>query len=345
MKRTVTVACGLLWTVLVASLALMGSPTQASARADEEIDAEADGPRPPLVIVRALGNNTPTEALRVACRTLLATYPVRCEIRSSRSFVDVRDAWSDKRQQLDAREALELLFRDRASDAIAEINITAVDIYEPAKPFVFGLASLTDRVAVVSLARIGGRKTSDRIRKLVLHETAHTLGLHHHDDVDCVMRQDPTVEALDTAPKRPCAVCRKELARIAQHLARPGQIALDRGRSHLIRGEAEAARSLLLGTVWAQDYDADVLTEFGVAFHEAEQWDDAVGVLKFVVEELDDGNAQAHVHLGLAYQLRGHEGDLQRAIEHFERAVELKPEWTTVAAHINVLQAPSAQGP
>jgi predicted Zn-dependent protease len=343
MKRTVTVVCGLLWTAFVASIAMVGSPSPASARSDE-VQAE-DGSRPPLVVVRALGNNTPTEALRLACRTLLASFPVRCEIRSSRSFVEVRQAWSDKRQQLDAREALELLFRDRASHALAEINVTAVDIYEPAKPFVFGLASLTDRVAVVSLARIGGRHTTDRLRKLVLHETAHTLGLHHHDDVDCVMRQDPTVASLDTAPKRPCAKCRTELARSAKHLARPGQIALDRGRSHLIRGEAEAARSLLLGTVWAQDYDAEVLTEFGVAFHDAHHWDDAVGVLKFVVQELDPDNAQAHVHLGLAYQMRGKDGDIDRAIRHFERAVELKPEWTTVAAHINVLQAPSAQGP
>lgn len=336
--------CGLLWTALVATIVMMGRPAPASARADEA-QGEIDGPRPPLVVVRALGNNTPTEALRLACRTLLSTYPVRCEIRASRSFIDVRKAWSDKRQQLDAREALELMFRDRASDAVAEINITAVDIFEPAKPYVFGLASLTDRVAVVSLARIGGRKTSDRLRKLVLHETAHTLGLHHHDDEDCVMRQDPTVASLDAAPRRPCAQCRRELAASAQHLARPGQIALDRGRSHLIRGESEAARTLLLGTVWAQEYDAEVLTEFGVAFHEAQKWDDAVGVLKFVVQELDADNARAHVHLGLAYQMRGNEGDIDRAIEHFERAVQLKPEWTTVAAHINVLQAPSAQGP
>jgi predicted Zn-dependent protease len=341
MKRTVTAIRGLLWTAFAASIALMGSPSRASARTDETV-AVAEETRPPLVVVRALGN-VPTEATRLACRSLLKRYPVRCEIRASRSFVEVRGAWSDKRQQLDAREALELLFRDRAGDALAEINI----IYEPAKPFVFGLASLTDRVAIVSLSRIGGANTAERLRKLVLHETAHTLGLHHHDDDDCVMRQDPTVESLDMAPSKPCAKCRKTLTKASQHLARPGQIALDRGRSFLIRGEAEAARSLLLGTVWAQDYDVDVLTEFGVAFHEAKQWDDAVGVLKFVVQELDDTHAEAHVHLGLAYQFRGHRGDLDRAIEHFERAVELKPEWTTVAAHLNVLQnqAPSAQGP
>jgi predicted Zn-dependent protease len=287
--------------------------------------------------------------LRLACRTLLSAYPVRCEIRSSRALSPMMSAWSDPRDQLDARAALEIMFRDRADDAAVEINVTNVDIYEAGKPYVFGLASLTDRVAVVSLARIDGnrKRLPKRMAKLVLHEAGHAMGLHHHDHRDCVMRQDPTAGSLDHAPDRLCDACHRILVGQVTQLTKPGQLALDRARSHLVRGEGDAAREHLVQTLWNGDFDYDVLNGFAMAFFEARHFNDAISVLKYVTKHRPE-YAEAHVNLGLAYQMRAADGDRRLAISQFERALELRPNWDLVADHLAGLQGPNeniAQGP
>ena len=244
------------------------------------------------------------------------------------------------RDQLDARKGLELLFRDRAADALVEIDLTNRDIFEHGKPFVFGLASLSDRIAIISTARLQSADAevyADRLTKLVMHEAGHTFGLHHHSSDDCVMRRDPSVASLDEAPTTPCERCRGKLEHRTLTLARPGQLALDRARGLLVRHDPDSARQLLLGTVWAGEYGPAVLHEFGVAFQKAGQLDDAIGILQFLVEESPD-HARGHVSLGIALQARGAKGDRATAIRHFERALELRPEWTTVEAHLNQMR-------
>ena len=249
-------------------------------------------------------------------------------------------AVDETRGQLDARKALELLFRDRAADALVEIDLTHRDIFERGKPFVFGLASLSDRIAIISTARLQSsdpQRYTDRLTKLVMHEAGHTFGLHHHNTGECVMRRDPSVASLDEAPTTPCERCRSKLEHRTINLARPGQLALDRARGLLVRHDPDSARQLLLGTVWAGEYGPAVLLDFGVAFHKAGQLDDAIGIFQFLVEETPD-HARGHVNLGIALQARDGEGDRAAAIVHFERALELRPEWTTVEAHLNSLR-------
>ncbi len=345
MTRNVPVAHQLLWAVLAAVLAGLFFAPAVRAKTDVHEPARVTKSRLPLVVVRGLGSTTPN-ATRLACRALLEHMDVLCEIRASRSLAEVRFAWNPKREQLDARAALGRIFRDRASDAIAEINLTSVDIYETTKPYIFGLASLTDRVALVSLARIGGDDAdfASRLGKLVVHETLHSFGLHHHHDQACVMRQDPSVAALDTAPSGPCSKCQAKLDKQTKTLVRPGQLALDRSRSYLVRGEPSMARQYLLSTVWAGVYTHDLLLDFGTAFYDAGEWDDSIGIFRFLIEA-DAQDANGHVRLGLAYQARAQQGDVEAAIDHFEQALALRPEWTTVAAHLTGLQSPRAQGP
>lgn len=328
----------------------LARPTPGVAAPGASQEATAAGPteaRPPLVVVRALGP-VPQESLRTACRVLLTEYPVRCEIREGRSIFTAVGAWDEEREQLDSNRALDALFRSRPADALVEVNITHVDMFEPGKPYVFGLASLTDRLAVVSLSRIEGDGTTaltDRLEKLVLHETGHALGLVHHDDHDCSMRRDPTVESLDAAPDHLCPVCHEQLMANAKKLARPGQIALDRARSHLARGEPDHAREQLVTALWKGQRDSELLNGFALAFIEARQWNEAISVLEYVLRAHDQ-YAEAHVNLGLAYQMRALEGDRGRAVDHFERALDLRPDWELVAEHLSAFTtAPSAQGP
>lgn len=330
----------------LAALCVLALVQPTDAGADEIVTAEATPARPPLIVVRALGP-VPDGSLRTACRVLLNEYPVRCEIRPTRSIFEALAGWDEAREQLDAGITLDSLFRDRTGDALVELNITHVDIFEPGKPYVFGLASLTDRVALVSLSRIDDDPTRSRKRleKLVLHETGHALGLVHHDDPSCSMRRDPTVASLDEAPRHLCKTCHAQLAANAKMLARPGQLALDRARSHLVRGENDQAREQLVSALWSGQDDSELLNGFALAFIEARQWNEAISVLKYVLKR-QSAYAEAHVNLALAYQMRGREGDLGRAVSHFEQALNLRPDWELVEAHLAALTtSPSAQGP
>ena len=342
MKRAVPSSTGRLGVVLCALLAVVPHAPAQGAAAAEEIASR----RPPLVVVRGLGSIAPG-TLRLACRTVLQHYPVRCEVRARRPLFEARVSWNHGREQLDARGVLELIFRDRADDALVEIAITSSDIYEDDKPWVFGLASLTDRIAVVSLARIDDDdlRLPRRLGKLVLHEVGHALGLHHHDEASCVMRQDPTVASLDTAPDGLCDRCRRRLERAAHELSRPGTLALDRARGHLVRGEDELARQYFVRVLWNEGFDPDLLNAFGLAFFEARRFNEAISILRYVVKQ-DPKHAEAHVNLGLAYRMRALPGDRALALRHLEQALELEHRRELVAEHIRALRTPrSAQGP
>ncbi len=325
---------GLLWaTALLLVLPRDGQSARPSIAERAEIAR-------PLVVVRALGP-VPDERLRSACRSLLRTYPVRCEIGEARDLLASWSSWNVERAQLDARSAIDHLFRSRSSEALIELVLTGVDIYEADKPYVFGLASLTDRIAVVSLSRIddhGGDRLRRRLHKLVLHEVGHTLGLHHHDDPDCVMRQDPTTESLDTAPEGPCEVCHTDFGYSAARLVRPGQQVLDRVRGHLVRGAYDDARLAVAGILHTGAFDLELLRGFATAFFEARQYNEAISVLRYVVKR-DPEAAEAHVDLGLCYQVRAREGDIDLAIEHLEIAIELRPDWALVGDHLDALLA------
>ena len=303
--------------------------------------------RPPLVVVRALGP-VPSEQLRAACRVLLAEFPVRCVMRANRLTTDVRGAWDDDREQLDARQTLDLLFETRSRDAVVELDITAMDLYEPGKPYVFGLASLPDRTALVSLARLtadGEARTDARLRTLVRHEFGHAVGLPHHDVAECVMRQDPTVESLDEAPDGPCVVCNGRVGEQIEKLKRPGQVALDRARGLLLRNRPEEARRTLVDALWTYHPDADLLDAFARVFLEARQYNEAISLLRHTIGR-EPARAISYVQLGLAYQRRGRDGDIALAVGHFEHAIALRPDWLSVAEHLEATRAGlRAQGP
>lgn len=303
--------------------------------------------RPPLVVVRGLGP-VPTEQLRAACRVLLAEHPVRCVIRASRAGTTVFDAWELDREQLDARRTLDLLFESRSREALVELDITAFDLYEGSKPYVFGLASLPDRTAVISTARLAdddAALTMARLRTLVRHEFGHALGLPHHDVPECVMRQDPTVSSLDHAPSGPCEHCHAQVQDQLHRLDRAGQPALDRARGLLLRGRREEARRTLVSALWTHHLDAELLDAFARVFFEAGQYNEAISLLRHALDQAPE-RATSHLQLGLAYQRRDRDGDLARAVLCFERAVALRPDWESVVEHLEATRAElSAQGP
>lgn len=304
-------------------------------------------PRPPLVVVRALGP-VPSQLLRTPCRVLLAEHAVRCVVRSGLAMTDVLGAWDVDRAQLDARRALDASFEHRSRDAVVELHVTALDLYEPGKAYVFGLASLPDRTAILSLSRLEGAEPgqeAERLRTLVRHEFGHAVGLEHHDVEDCVMRQDSTVASLDEAPEGPCVACLRGLERRLEALGRPGQTALDRARGLLVRERKDEARQTLVEALRSHPPDVELLDAFGRLFYEAGQYDEAIALLRQAVSR-EPGRASTYVQLGLAYEHRGRDGDLTRAVGSFEHALALRPDWEKVSEHLADTRAElSAQGP
>jgi archaemetzincin len=112
-----------------------------------------------------------------------------------------------------------LMKRRRPGDA-AVLGITAKDLWPgPGWNFVFGQASLRERVGVWSIARNGdadGRKEMRRICAMrtvmtATHETGHMFGLRHCTKYECGMNGSNGSEERDRQPLEFCAECQPKL--------------------------------------------------------------------------------------------------------------------------------------
>lgn len=112
----------------------------------------------------------------------------------------------------------DLLTRLRAqlpSDAFCLLGVTMEDLYPSASwNFVFGQASLTDRVGVYSFARYGGASKELMLRrsfKVLSHETGHMFGVAHCIWYGCVMNGSNHLAETDARPMHLCPVDLRKL--------------------------------------------------------------------------------------------------------------------------------------
>lgn len=109
-------------------------------------------------------------------------------------------------------------------DAYGVVGITMVDLYpEESWNFVFGQASLTERVGVQSFARydpafFGDPRPADweqlvlrRATWTMIHETGHMFGLAHCVHWRCIMGGSNNQDESDHAPLHVCPVCARKL--------------------------------------------------------------------------------------------------------------------------------------
>jgi archaemetzincin len=104
----------------------------------------------------------------------------------------------------------------RPRDAVAVLGLTTADLWPgPGWNFVFGQASLSERVGVWSLARYGNldgtaeeaRQFRLRMFKVAVHETGHMFGIAHCTAYECAMNGSNHLEEMDKRPFSFCPEC------------------------------------------------------------------------------------------------------------------------------------------
>ncbi|MCP4901580.1 MAG: hypothetical protein GY906_31845 [bacterium] len=132
------------------------------------------------------------------------------------------DTYSQRRQLL-TTDILSILKETLPPNAYCWLGITMEDIYPgPEWNYVFGEASLRERVAVYSFARYDpafyGESNKDRSAlilnrscKVLAHETAHMFGIRHCIAFSCLMNGSNHLEETDSTPMHLCPIDLRKL--------------------------------------------------------------------------------------------------------------------------------------
>jgi archaemetzincin len=126
--------------------------------------------------------------------------------------------------QIRTRGILRYLSKNLPADAYCCLGITMTDLYPSKKwNYVFGIASLRERIGVYSFARYDpafyGQKRDAgtevlillRACKVLVHEAAHMFGLNHCLYFKCVMNGANHLQESDSQPMGLCPICLRKL--------------------------------------------------------------------------------------------------------------------------------------
>jgi archaemetzincin len=127
------------------------------------------------------------------------------------------NGFTNQRQLLSTHILHSILKPNRPADAVAVLAITHEDLW-PGKGwnFVFGQASLGERVGVWSTARMGDPAKEPtlflrRVLQVAVHETGHMFGIKHCTAYECCMNGANHQGESDRAPLVFCAECDAKL--------------------------------------------------------------------------------------------------------------------------------------
>jgi archaemetzincin len=129
-----------------------------------------------------------------------------------------KEGWNQSRAQYFAPSLLALV--PLLGSGNRALGVVDVDIYAPGLNFVFGLADIAGKRALISLHRLRRgfyglpRDESlflERAVKEAVHELGHTHGLKHCPDPTCVMHFSNSLRDTDLKGSSLCPICQKKL--------------------------------------------------------------------------------------------------------------------------------------
>jgi len=179
------------------------------------------------IYIQPIGNFTPEQrkAIRLTADYMKAFYNLPVKLNADRQLGNVpaelkRESGYPKRTQIRTQyfldDVLPKLLKD---DAAALIAFTNYDLYPgDTWAFVFGQATLQNRVGVWSLARLSelarNKPTAllDRTLKIAMHETGHMFSLRHCTKYECLMSGTNHLAETDRRPLDACPECMAKIA-------------------------------------------------------------------------------------------------------------------------------------
>lgn len=179
------------------------------------------------IILQPLGTLTPDELALMKKMSAYTAVFFGCPVRTAPAMplaTEGKREHDGHVQYLTSAIETRLMYPRLPADAVCCLGITVEDLYPgPKWNYVFGEASISDRVGVYSLARYRpeffGQKAGPDTEKTVLlravkvmvHETGHMFGLPHCRQYRCVMNGSNHLQELDASPVFLCPECLRKL--------------------------------------------------------------------------------------------------------------------------------------
>lgn len=136
------------------------------------------------------------------------------------SITNPEEAFDSRRKQYHSTRIIVILENHPSLSRFErKLGVTSLDLYNPGRDgqgFVFGESRSPGSSGIVSTYRLTSSRPDlsvSRVKKEVVHELGHMLGLTHCTHPQCVMHQSKIVSDTDTKMDDYCNRCRRVLGK------------------------------------------------------------------------------------------------------------------------------------